>query len=209
MASVGSGHRLVRLRGPLPPKEGWRGEWAGDSPFWTQEALIATQNSCPTHPGISSYRREEPGAFWVSIEEAVSAFVEVGVCMVPLPPRTAGDCRGQERIVGGSEWAQEVRRRVVFKRRRGRAGGGQGSGRDCSGPGGGTAGIGRDYSGSGGGTAGIGAAQGIEEGGRGEEEDGGVLWGASQVYALSVYETSRMFFSVYQVPSLHEKVPRL
>ncbi|CAN0342268.1 unnamed protein product [Ectocarpus sp. 12 AP-2014] len=183
-ASVGSGHRLVRLRGPLPPKEGWRGEWADDSPLWTQEALIAAQNSRPTHPGMSSYRREEPGAFWVSIEEAVSAFVEVGVCMVPLPPRKAGDCRGQEKILDGSGWAQEVRRRVVFKRRRDRAGGGRGSGRDCSG--------------SGRGTAGIGATQGNEEGGRGEEEEGAMLWGASQVYALSVYETSRMFFSVYQ-----------
>ncbi|CBJ26976.1 conserved unknown protein [Ectocarpus siliculosus] len=183
-ASVGSGHRLVRLRGPLLPKEGWRGKWTDDSPLWTQEALIAAQNSCPTHPGMSSYRLEEPGAFWVSIEEAVSAFVEVGVCMVPLPPRTGGDCRGHERILGGSRWAHEVRRRVVFKRRRDRAGGGQGSG--------------REYWGSGGGTAGIGAAQGKEEGGRGEEEEGGMLWGASQVYALSVYETSRIFFSVYQ-----------
>lgn len=194
-ASVGSGRRLVRLRGPLPSKEGWRGEWADDSPLWTEEALIAAQNSCPTHPETSSYRRrEEPGAFWVSIEEAVSVFVEVGVCMVPLPPRrggSAGDRRGQERILGGSGWAQEVRRRVVFKRRRDRACGGRGSG--------------PDHSGSGGGTAGIGNAQGNGEGGRGEEEGGGMLWGASQVYALSVYETSRMFFSLYQVPSLNEK----
>ncbi|CAM9417129.1 unnamed protein product, partial [Ectocarpus sp. 13 AM-2016] len=76
-------------------------------PLWTQEALIAAQNSRPTHPGMSSYQREEPGGFWVSIEEAVSAFVEVGVCMVPLPPRKAGDCREQEKILGGSGWAQE------------------------------------------------------------------------------------------------------
>ncbi|CAM9651304.1 unnamed protein product [Ectocarpus fasciculatus] len=188
-ASAGSGHRLVRLRGPLPSKEGWSGEWADDSPLWTEEALIAAQNSGPTPPGKSSYRREEePGAFWVSIEEAVSSFVEVGVCMVPFPPRrgqSVGACHGQERDVGGSGWAQEVRRRVVFKRRRDRAGGGRGSG--------------RDYSGLGGGTAGIGTAKGNEEGGgRGEEEEGGMLWGASQVYALSVYETSRMFFSLYQ-----------
>lgn len=38
-ADVGEGNRLVHLRGPLPAKEGWAGQWAEDSPRWTPEAL--------------------------------------------------------------------------------------------------------------------------------------------------------------------------
>ena len=29
----------MHLRGPLPAKEGWAGQWAEDSPRWTPEAL--------------------------------------------------------------------------------------------------------------------------------------------------------------------------
>lgn len=45
-----------------------------------------------------------------------------------------------------------------------------------------------------------GTAAGRNRGKDGEgEEDGRWGWAASQVYALSVYETSRMFFSLHQV----------
>lgn len=202
-------NRLLRLRGPLPAREGWRGEWADDSPRWTPEAAAAaaaaasaaaqcTGRNTPPDDLLKTpqdaYEEEEEGgqAFWVSIGEAVSSFVEAGVCFAPSPGSEtwappAGAVHGphsprRRRGVSGW-WAQEARRRVVLRKKRGAAGrGGGGSMRAAAAlrKGGTAAGRNRGKDGEG-------------------EEDGRWGWAASQVYALSVYETSRMFFSLHQV----------
>lgn len=101
-----------------------------------------------------SHRKD---TFWVSVEEAMEAFVGVGVCMLGSP----GACKDRQAY----GWAQEARRRVFFVPR--------------------------------GGSRGLGWGDGEAK----EKEDGGRIWDASQFYALSVYETSRVFFSFHQVLS--------
>lgn len=194
-AEIGGGNKLLRLRGPLPAKEGWRGEWADDSPGWTQEALLSLRVVLQRQHGRvssgESTAEEERGAFWVSIGEAVSSFAEVGVCMVPptFPPSRGssssggGFLRRNKHTIGVSGWAKEARKRVVFARKRARSEPGRGL---------------RD------GLA-VGKRDAQQVDGRKKEksgergEDVGWCWASSQVYALSVYETSSMYFSVHQV----------
>ncbi|CAM9131063.1 unnamed protein product [Scytosiphon promiscuus] len=193
-ADAGNGHRLVQVRGPLPAKEGWRGEWAEDSPLWAMKNFLSTAAGDPDEERQqrrSSTRgdTEDGGAFWVSIDEAVSAFVEVGVCMTPPRPSTASGL-----LIGGRNhqqpqrkfgWCgvptQESRRRVVFTRRGEDSGWQRGRGQSAPGTGGSEMPIGWKQ----------------QEHGCGEEA-GAVSWIPFQVYALSVYETSSMFFSLYQ-----------
>eukprot|EP00903_Cladosiphon_okamuranus_P014507 g13456.t1 len=208
-ATVGRGddiaNRLLRLRGPLPAKEGWRGEWADDSPRWTPEALHSLQATTEaagmtvrytglSMPGDQTFPREEEEkggqAFWVSMVEAVSSFVEVGVCFAPSPGPmmslaavAAGgtDLRRKSGKNGASgSWVQEARRRVVLRRRR-----------DA---------LGRGGSRSTAAAAALRRGGGAAETGRNRGKDGneGAGWAASQLYALSVYQTSRMFFSLHQ-----------
>ncbi len=176
-AAVGGGSdgMLVRLRGPLPAREGWRGEWADDSPRWTPEVLsslraaeaAADQSGRRDVSGAVRRLEDEGGqAFWVSAREASSSFVEVGVCFAsPTPAPAPGNFfKPVPRRDGSGGWAQVARRRVVFLRR-------------C--------------------LRGAGAASPVETkvfavGQRGR-------WVPSHVYALSVYAVSRMFFSLYQV----------
>lgn len=217
-ATVGRGddiaNRLIRLRGPLPAREGWRGEWADDSPRWTPEVLHSLQAAAAVAGGTTVHHtggntqggqkspleeEEEEGgqAFWVSIVEVVSSFVEAGVCFAtcPGPVRSSSAAAA---VAGGKDfhrrarkkdafpcWVQEARRRVVVRRRRDALG--------C------------------GGSRSAAAAAALREGGTGEtgrkwgkDGDEGGRWAASQVYSLSVYETSRMFFSLHQVGAVHQ-----
>ncbi|CAN0278766.1 unnamed protein product [Pylaiella littoralis] len=193
-AEVGGGNKLFRLRGPLPAKEGWRGVWADDSPGWTPEALSSLRSASPS--GEPTSAEEERGAFWVSVREAVSAFVEVGVCMASSPPPPARESssggrslRRKEKTTGGSGsgsgsgWVQEARRRVVFARVRAQTEPGGGCMRDD------LAAMQRNTA----------AVNGRKRDKNGESGEGTRwCWASPQVYALSVYETSSMFFSAHQ-----------
>lgn len=192
-ATIGRGiaNRLIRLRGPLPARDGWRGDWADDSPRWTPEAVSSLQAAAAAaasvqHAGLDTSLREggvhQQGgqAFWVSIGEAVSSFVEAGVCFAPSPSlavsaiaRGVRSHRRAQKNGGSGLWVQEARRRVILRRKRdGRVALKNGD-----------------------------TATGRSRGKHGNEE-GEEGWAASQVYALSVYETSSMFFSLHQVSAI-------
>lgn len=205
-ATVGRGsdhsNRLIRLRGPLPVKEGWRGEWADDSRRWTPEALSSLQAAAATaecagrntpeglNPPQEQQEQEGGQAFWVSLVEVVSSFVEAGVCFAPSPgpvgsaAAAAGgaDIPGKARTNGVSGWwAQEARRRVTLRQRKDTPSRGDSGGTAA------TAASSRK------------AGAAVTGRNRGRNRSEGCVWAASQVYALSVYKTSRMFFSLHQV----------
>ncbi|CAM9494673.1 unnamed protein product, partial [Choristocarpus tenellus] len=105
---IQGGTKLLRLQGPLA-RGGWCGEWKESSPQWTPEVVArlseASREAYSSETGEEGHHnRDDDGGdagdtFWVSIEEAVSYFAAVGVCMV------AGS--------GGHGWV-EARRRLLF-----------------------------------------------------------------------------------------------
>lgn len=205
-ATVGGGNdnRLVRLRGPLPAKEGWRGEWADDSARWTPEALSSLQFSDDSgtlrrRQGEREAEQQGGPSFWISLVEAAASFVEAGVCFAPSPsPGRSSSAAASAAVTDRVEfplqppkssasgwWAQETRKRIVLARRRavqGR-GGGLRSTTDAL----------RNED-----TATGRRSRSANEREEDAENRRRLGWTPSCVYALSVYETSAMFFSLHQ-----------